>query len=68
MSIAALSNTTFAVSMGNEEVKVWSQMRMPGEGENQPAKMGWSVISALKYRNFSVKQLVPNTRLRLTNV
>ena len=65
MSIQAISNQSFAVSLGTEEVKIWSQIRMEEAGE---AKMVWSVVSALKFRDMKVKQLVPNIRLRLKNI
>ena len=65
MSIQAISNQSFAVSLGTEEVKIWSQIRMEEGGE---AKMVWSVVSALKFRDMKVKQLVPNIRLRLKNI
>ena len=52
MSIQAISNQSFAVSLGTEEVKVWSQIRMEEGGE---AKMVWSVVSALKFRDMKVK-------------
>ena len=52
MSIQAISNQSFAVSLGTEEVKVWSQIRIEEGGE---AKMVWSVVSALKFRDMKVK-------------
>ena len=49
-SIVAISNTAFALSAGTDEVKVWSQMKLQEE-----EKLVWSVVSALKFRDFKVK-------------
>ena len=31
MSITCISNKSFAVSLGNEDVRIWSQMKQEGE-------------------------------------
>lgn len=64
MSIVSISNKSFAVSLGNEDVRIWSQMRQDGK----EARLVWQVVSALRLRDLKVKQLVPNIRLKLDNV
>lgn len=61
-SIETISNDSFAVTLGNDEVKIWSQVKLQ-EGD----KLVWSVVSALKFRDFRVKQLIGGVRLRLSN-
>ena len=64
MSIVSISNKSFAVSLGNEDVRIWSQMRQDGK----EARLVWQVVSALRLRDLKVKQLVPNIKLKLDNV
>ena len=52
------------MSLGNEDVRIWSQMRQDGK----EARLVWQVVSALRLRDLKVKQLVPNIRLKLDNV
>ena len=66
MSIVAISDTSFAVSFGNEDVKVWNQMKQQKEGQEE--RLVWQVVSALRFRDLKVKMLVPNVNLRLSNV
>lgn len=61
-SIEAISNTAFAVTLGNDEVKIWNQVKIQ-EGD----KLVWSVVSELRFRDFKVKQLIGGVRLRLSN-
>mmetsp|Transcript_10247 Transcript_10247/g.12790 ORF Transcript_10247/g.12790 Transcript_10247/m.12790 type:complete len:165 (+) Transcript_10247:226-720(+) len=68
MSIVAISDDTFAVSAGGEEVRIWSRVEKPGETAEQKSRQVWSVMAALNYRDLKVKQLVANVHLRLSNV
>ena len=68
MSIATINDDTFAVSLGNSEVKVWSKMLVPGETPDMESRYVWSVVSAINFRDMNVKQIVPSVRLRLSNV
>ena len=68
MSIVALNNSQFAVSGGTEDIRIWSQTRMKGETADQESRLVWTVLSALKFRDYKVRQIIANIRLRLKNV
>lgn len=55
MSVVALQNGCFAVSIGNEEVKVWTRMNIPKADGEQEQRQVWSVTAALKFRDLKVK-------------
>ncbi len=55
MSIATINDDTFAVSLGNSEVKVWSKMLVPGENPGMESRYVWSVVSAINFRDMNVK-------------
>lgn len=55
MSVIALSNNSFAVSHGNEEVRVWTRITVPGESAEQESRQVWSVTAALKFRDLKVR-------------
>ena len=68
MNIVAITNDTFAVCIGNEEVRVWSRFEKPAESQDQAARQVWQVVAALNYRDLKIKQLVANVKLRLSNL
>ena len=41
---------------------------MKGETVDQESRLVWTVLSALKFRDYKVRQVIPNIRLRLKNV
>ena len=41
---------------------------MKGETADQESRLVWTVLSALKFRDYKVRQVIPNIRLRLKNV
>ena len=67
MSIEPINNMAFAISVGNQDVRIWGQIRQQQEGD-EASRLVWCVISALKFRDLRVKQLIPNIRLRVGNV
>ena len=68
MSVVAISNDTFAVCIGNEDVRIWSSFESKTDAKDQQARQVWQVVAALNYRDLKAKQLVANVRLRLSNM
>ena len=54
MSIEPINNMAFAISVGNQDVRIWGQIRQQQEG-GEASRLVWCVVSALKFRDLRVK-------------
>ena len=53
------------MSAGGSEIKIWTKISQ--KDDSGEVKTVWSVVSALKFRNLTVMQMIDGTKLRLTN-